>query len=76
MILQEVADGLSVEDATKTHKVSKATLYRWRKRAQQTDIEEIGRLKLVAEENKRLKHLLAEAALEIQALKEELKSRP
>ncbi|WP_373085664.1 transposase [Sneathiella sp.] len=72
-ILRELADGLSVEEATKKHRISRATLYRWRKRAQATGIEEINRLRQVDQENTRLKHLLAEAALEVQALKEQLR---
>ena len=75
LILRELADGQSVEDAAKQHGISKATLYRWKKRAEQTGAEEISRLKKVDEENQRLKSLLAEAALEIQALKEQLKQR-
>ncbi|MDF2368991.1 transposase [Sneathiella sp.] len=75
MILQELADGKSVDDAAKQYGISKATIYRWKKRAEQTGVEEINRLKKVDEENQRLKSLIAEAALEIQALKEQLKSR-
>ena len=73
MILQELADGLSVEEVTKRHRISRATLYRWRKRVERSGAQEITRLKQVDEENRRLKSLLAEAALEIQALKEQLK---
>ncbi|TNE37272.1 MAG: hypothetical protein EP348_05995 [Alphaproteobacteria bacterium] len=73
MILQELSDGLSVEEVTRKHGISRATLYRWRKRAKASGDKEIRRLKQVDEENARLKHLLAEAALEIQALKEKLK---
>jgi putative transposase len=75
LILQELVDGQSVEEVAKRHGISKATLYRWKKRAEQTGAEEINRLKKVDEENQRLKSLLAEAALEIQALKEQLKGR-
>jgi putative transposase len=71
--LKEMADGLSLEETMKKYKVSKATLYRWKKQAQKQDDNEMNRLKKVDEENAKLKHLLAEAALEIQALKERLK---
>ncbi|MBO0333782.1 transposase [Sneathiella sp. CAU 1612] len=75
MILQELADGQTVEDLAKQYDISKASIYRWKKRAEKTGAEEINRLKKVDEENQRLKALLAEAALEIQALKEQLKQR-
>lgn len=74
-ILRELIDGQSVDDAAKRYGISRATIYRWKKRAEQTGAEEINRLKKVDGENQRLKSLLAEAALEIQALKEQLKSR-
>ncbi len=73
MILQEMANGLSLEDTMTKYGVSKATLYRWKKQAQKQEDDEVSRLKRVDEENTRLKHLLAEAALEIQVLKERLK---
>lgn len=73
MILQELSEGLTVEEATQKYQISKATIYRWRKRVQQMDTQELSRLKLVDEENMRLKHLLAEAVLEIQSLKQYLK---
>ncbi len=75
MILQELTKGQSVDDVAQQCGISKATIYRWKKRAEQTGADEINRLKKVDEENQRLKALLAEAALEIQALKEQLKSR-
>jgi len=75
MILQEITEGQSVVKTARKHLVSKATLYRWKKRADHSGEQEISRLKNVAEENQRLKHLLAEAALEIQALKEQLKQQ-
>ena len=75
LILQELSEGQSVDDVATRYGISKATIYRWKKRAEQTGAEEINRLKKVDEENQRLKSLLAEAALEIQALKEQLKQR-
>ena len=68
LILQELSEGQSVDDVATRYGISKATIYRWKKRAEQTGAEEINRLKKVDEENQRLKSLLAEAALEIQAL--------
>lgn len=75
LILQELAAGRSVDEVARQHGISRATLYRWKKRAERSGEKEITRLRQVDEENRRLKHLLAEAALEIQALKEQLKSR-
>ncbi|WP_334127892.1 transposase [Sneathiella sp.] len=75
LILRELADGRRIDDIARQHGISRATIYRWKKRAERSGEQEISRLRQVDEENRRLKHLLAEAALEIQALKEQLKAR-
>ncbi|MEH6545627.1 MAG: transposase [Sneathiella sp.] len=69
LILKELSHNLTVDEATQKYQISKATIYRWRKQSQKIETQQVSRLKLVDEENTRLKHLLAEAALEIQSLK-------
>ena len=54
------------------HNISKATLYRWRKRVQKPDNDQVKRLQQVYDEICRLQSLLADAAMEIHALKEKL----
>lgn len=70
--LADLQNGIPIERITDKYAISKATLYRWRKKAQQDTSEEMARLKNVAEENANLRNLLADAALEIQALKEQI----
>lgn len=72
MILKEIESGSSVDKAADKYGLSKATLYRWKKKAQKSGNAEMKRLQLVDEENSRLRSLLADAALEIHALKEKL----
>lgn len=72
LILQELDRGLSVDKAVSLYDVSKATLYRWRKKAQASETAHVKRLQLADEENGRLRNLLADAVLEIHALKEKL----
>jgi len=71
-VLQELEDGLSVDNLLEKHSISKATLYRWRKMAQKSGSIQVKRLQQVDEENSRLRNLLADAALEIHVLKEKL----
>lgn len=52
------------------HKVSEPTIYAWRKHFGQMDAADVKRLKVLELENSRLKKLLAEAALDIEVLKE------
>ena len=53
--------------------VSEQTIYRWRRQYRGVSVSEAKRLKALEEENARLKRLLAEKELEIQALSEVIK---
>lgn len=68
-VLRE-ADCTTVSEAAKKHKVSEPTIYAWRKHFGQMDAADVKRLKTLELENSRLKKLLAEAALDIEVLKE------
>jgi putative transposase len=54
------------------HGVAEATFYRWRKLYGGMSVAEAQRLKELEKENSRLKRLLAERMLEVDALKEVL----
>ena len=71
-ILLELENGLTIDQITYRHGISRATLYRWRKRARNSVNRDISRLRQADEENARLRNLLSDAALEIHALKEKL----
>ena len=64
------ADRSTVAEAAKKHKVSEPTIYAWRKHFGQMQAADVKRLKTLEQENTRLKKLLAEAALDIEVLKE------
>jgi putative transposase len=68
-ILRE-AERTTVAEATKKHKVSEPTIYAWRKHFGKMESADVKRLKMLEQENARLKKLLAESALDIQVLKE------
>jgi putative transposase len=52
------------------HGISEATLYNWRTRYGGLQVSEAKRLRSLEEENRKLKKLLAEAHLDISALKD------
>jgi len=52
--------------------VTQTTFYRWRKRYGGLDVNQAKKLKAVEEENRRLKRLVADQALNIQVLKDAL----
>ena len=69
-ILKEVESGKAVAEVCREHGVAEATVYRWRSRYSGMDVPELRRLKELEDENRRLKALVADQALDIQLLKE------
>lgn len=68
-ILRE-AEKSSVAAAAKRHKVSEQTLYAWRKHFEGMEPNDVRRLKSLEAENAKLKRLLADRDLEIDAMRE------
>jgi putative transposase len=64
-----LAAGKDVAAVLQALEVSESTLERWRKQYGGMKSEEAVRLKKLEDENKRLKQLVADQALDIQALK-------
>ena len=71
-ILKQAEAGMTVASLCRQHGMSDATFYKWRSKYGGMDVSEARRLRGLEEENQRLKRLVAEQALDIQALKEVL----
>ncbi len=69
-ILKSVEDGQKVVDVCRTHAVSEATSYRWKSRYGGMDVSQVQRLRHLEEENRRLKHIVADLTLDNAALKD------
>ena len=73
-VLQEVDAGKSgvipVVIAAREHRLSGATIHRWRARYGGMTLTELKRLKTLEEENARLKRIVAQQATDIELLKE------
>ena len=69
-ILREAGGGMAVKTVCARHNVSLATFYKWRLKYSGMEVSEAKRLRAIAEENSRLKRLVADQAVEIQILKE------
>ena len=67
---EALSQGKTLEDVAKSLSVSLITLHRWRTEYGSTDRDAVKRLKELERENGRLKHLVADQALDIQILKE------
>lgn len=72
-ILKEHAAGEPIGTLCRRHGISQQTLYRWKQKYDGLERSELKRLKALEEENTRLKRLVAEQALDNQALKELLR---
>ena len=67
-ILQEHAAGEPIGPLCRRHGISQQTLYRWKQKYDGLEGQDVRRLKALEEENVRLKRLVAEQALDNQAL--------
>jgi putative transposase len=67
--LRQVEAGMPVKDLCRKHGFSDASFYKWRARYGGMNVSEAKRLKELESENGKLKKLLAEAHLDIHALK-------
>jgi putative transposase len=68
-IVKEGEAGRKVADLCRTHGISEQTYYRWKAKYGGMELSEMQRLKQVEDENRRLKQIVAEQSLDIQALK-------
>jgi putative transposase len=68
-ILKELKEGAKAADVCRKHSMSEATLYSWRSKYGGLETSDLMRLKQLEEENRRLKGIVADQALNIEALK-------
>jgi len=69
-ILKEQEAGMKVKDIIRTYNISEQTFYRWKRKYGGMDLSEARKLKMLEEENKRLKRLVAELTYDNSILKE------
>ena len=68
-ILQEAGLGISLQELCPKHGISRQTFYNWRNKYGDLEISDVLKLKGLEEENRKLKHLVAELSLDNQVLK-------
>jgi putative transposase len=71
-ILKEAEAGAKVTELCRRHGISDATFYTWRSKYGGLEISEMRRLRQLEEENRRLKAIVADQALDLRALKDVL----
>ena len=68
-VLKQMEAGRKVVDLAREVGVSEATLYTWKSKYGGMEVNEARRLRELEEENRRLKHLVADLSLDREALK-------
>jgi len=74
-ILKQQEAGISVKDLAREHGISEATFYNWKAKYGGMKANEIKRMKDLEEENARLKRIVANLTLEIDAVKNVLEKK-
>ena len=73
--LKQAEGGVSVNELCRKIGVNKWTFYRWRSKFGGMAVPETRKLRELEEENRRLKRLVADQALDVQLLKEALSKK-
>lgn len=74
-VLKEAEAGAKTAELARRHGVSEATIYNWKAKYGGLDVSEAKRLRLLEEENAKLKRLLADTMLDNAGLKELLSKK-
>lgn len=68
-ILKEAEAGISLTELCRKYGISNQTYYNWKAKYNGMVVSDVKRLRRLEEENRRLKHLVADLTLDNQALK-------
>jgi putative transposase len=68
-ILKQAEAGKPIGELCREHGITDATYYRWKAKYGGLEVSEARRLRQLEDENRRLKHLVADLTLDNQALK-------
>jgi putative transposase len=71
-VLRQVEGGMVLADVCREHGISGATFYKWRSKYGGMDASMIADMKVMEDENRRLKKMFAELSMQNELLKEAL----
>lgn len=71
-ILKQAENGMKSAEVCRQHGITEATLYRWKAKFGGMEISDAKKLRQLEEENRKLKHVVAELTLDNRALKDVL----
>lgn len=68
-ILKESEAGISTVEICRKYGISKNTFYNWRSKYSGMELSDLKKMRILEDENNKLKKLVAELSLDIQAMK-------
>lgn len=74
-IVHEQDSGTAVEEICRKHGIANQTFYKWKKKYAGMQASDVRRMHELEDENARLKRIVANQTLEIEAIKEVLKKK-
>ncbi len=73
--VQSLEKGTSAEEVTRTYGISKGTLYNWKSKYSGMDVSQVKRLKELEDENRRLKKMYSDLALDNDIFREVIEKK-
>ena len=74
--LRQAEDGVAVAEVCRKMGISEQTFYRWKKMFQGMGVAEVRRVRVLEEENRKLRQLVADLSLDKQMLQDVLRKKP
>ena len=73
--VRQLENGVSGDLVAREHGVSRTTLYKWKSKYSGMDVSQVKRLKELEEENRKLKQMYADLALDNQILRDVIEKK-
>jgi len=74
--MRQAESGTSVSEICRKMGIAEQTFYRWKKKFTGMGVAEVRRLRIMEEENRKLKQLVADLSLDKQMLQDVLRKKP
>lgn len=68
-VLKESEAGAATKELCRRHGITETTFYRWKSKYGGMDVSDAKKLRALEEENRKLKHIVADLTLDVAALK-------
>lgn len=73
--VRQLGSGVSAELVAREHGISRTSLYKWKSKYSGMDVSQVKRLKELEEENRKLKQMYADFALDNQILRDVIEKK-